>query len=219
MTLDELIKTARTMADDSASGELWGEDEWILWAAEAQREAARRARLLIDSTSTLTELQLGAGEATVELDPRILFIRRVRMVGRSRFLSRVSHHDLDCHSPDWEDERGEPRGYVPDMDTGAFRPYPVPEEEMQVRLTVVRLPLKDPRALADKLEIAPHLHLSLASWMLYRAYSKPDAETQNLKKAGEHLAEFEREFGAKSSAIDEAWLQREHDYLPAEGNF
>lgn len=218
MNLKDIIGEARTMADDKVDGELWSDQEWIRWAAEAEREACRRARLLVDSTSDMLQLQLPAGVPLVKLDPRILFIRRARLEGR-RFLVRVSHHELDCRSVDWEDERGEPRGYVPDMDTAAFRPYPVPEEDMTVRLTVVRLPMKSLDGLGQVPEIAPHLHMSLVSWMLYRAYSKPDTETLNPKKAADHLAEFEREFGPKSSAIDEAWLQREHEYLPAEGNF
>lgn len=219
MTLDELIDEARTMADDKADGELWTRPEWVRWAAEAQREACRRARLIVDSTSALSEILLPAGEPTVRLDPRILFIRRARLAGRAVFLGRVSHHDLDCRSADWEDERGEPRGYVPDMDTSAFRPYPVPEQDTAVRVTVVRMPIKDLRDGKDVPEIAPHLHMTLVSWMLYRAYSKPDSDAVNPKKAADHLLDFEREFGPKSSAIDEAWLQREHDFLAAEGNF
>lgn len=219
MNLRELIDTFRILADDGVAKHHWPDAELTLWATEAQHEACRRARLLLDSSSPLTELSLPAGEPAVCLDERILFIRRARVVGRSRFLTRVSHQDLDCRSADWEDERGDPRGYVPDLDTTKFRPYPVPEDDLTVRLTVVRLPLKDLVKDADVPEIAPHLHMSLISWMLYRAYSKPDSETLDPKRAADHLAEFEREFGAKSSAIDEAWLQREHDFLPAEGNF
>jgi hypothetical protein len=219
MNLGELIAYAKNSADDNASGELWSEEEWINFANDAQNEACRRARLLVDSTSPLTELSLPAGEPTVALDPRILVIRRARLVGRSPLLQRVSHHTLDCAGSGWEDETGEPRGYVPDMDTQVFRPYPMPEADATVRLTVVRLPLKEMAEEADKLEVPPHLHRSLAAWMLYRAFSKQDGEAFDKKKAAEYLAEFEQEFGRKSTAIDEAWLQREHEYIVDEGNF
>jgi hypothetical protein len=71
----------------------------------------------------------------------------------------------------------------------------------------------------DEPEINRRFHESLVFWMLYRAYSKQDAETKDAKKAGENLALFEQEFGKKSSAIDEAWIEREHGYTDEEGVF
>ena len=71
----------------------------------------------------------------------------------------------------------------------------------------------------DVPEIRQRWHLGLANWMLARAYNKHDSQAYDPKTAAKFEADFEREFGKKSSAIDEAWLAHEHDYTEAEGNF
>jgi len=45
--------------------------------------------------------------------------------------------------------------------------------------------------------------------MMHRAYLKKDADANDPKKAADSLALFEQEFGRKSSAIDEVWIERE----------
>lgn len=219
MNAEIMLETARTTLDDLAEPYLWSNDELIGYANEGEGEACRRARLIVDSTTDeVTLVALEAGEATADLDDRILFIRRAKLAGRSQVLRRISVQDLDKQNPDWEDQTGEPSHYIPDMDDGKFRPWPTPEDDSTVRLTVVRLPLEDITEDTEP-EIKARYHRALVSWMLYRAYSKQDAETKDETKAAVYLAEFEREFGKKSSAIDEVWLQREHDFMEAEGNF
>jgi hypothetical protein len=217
VTLAEMITTARIRADDTAAPYLWSDAEWVGYANDAEREAARRSRLLVDSsTAEIVEVSLTAGDVVVDLDPRVLFIRRARLVGRSGQLQRISSKDLDACTPDWEDETGEVAAYVPDIDTRKFRPYPTPTANGTVKLTVVRLPLSD-MAINDEPELPGHLHESLIGWMLFRAYSKQDEDTRDPAKAATNLAIFEAEFGRKSSAIDEAWIQREHGYIQDEG--
>lgn len=211
---------ARIRLGDRKASYLWADEELDAFANDAQNEACRRARLLIDSsTEEITLISLSAGEATYPLDPRILFLRRVKMTGVSQKLRPVSYKDLDTHQPDWQDETGEPRHYVPDMDTDLFRPYPTPEVAGTVRLTVVRLPLAPMVDDGDVPEVKPHLHESLLDWVCHRAYSKQDADTQDDEKAAIYLARFELEFGKKSSAVDEEWINREHGFTPEEGVF
>lgn len=220
MNLGELISVARDRSDDKFAPFLWSDAEWVSFANDAEREACRRSRLIVDSSNCdIGEIRLRAGGKTYDLDQRILFIRRAKLQGRSQPLGRASYKDLDRCRPDWEDETGEPQAYVPDMDTDKFRPYPTPTEAGVVKLTVVRLPMVDMVDLDDAPEIKPHLHDSLVFWMLYRAYSKQDSETKDDKKAAGNLALFENEFGKKSSAIDETWLQHEQGYIEEEGHF
>lgn len=220
MTLAELIAAARNRAFDNSTPPLWSDAEWTSFANDAEREACRRARLIVDSTSCeIVEIRLRANGKTYDQDQRILFIRRAKLSGTSRPLGRASYKDLDRCAPDWEDETGEPRAYVTDMDTNKFRPYPTPTEAGVVKMTVVRLPLEDMVDTDDEPEIRPHLHESLLFWMLYRAYSKQDAETKDDGKASANLALFENEFGKKSSAIDETWIQHEQGALEDEGYF
>lgn len=221
MTLSDLIEQARIRADDTVStAYLWTDAEWKRYANEAEREACRRARLIVDSTTvSVCRVTLAAGTKTYSLDPRVIFIRRAKLSGVAVPLRRVSYRDLDRSVPGWEDETGEPMAHVPDMDTGKFRPYPAPTAAGTVTLTVVRLPLCDMVQDEDEPEINDRYHESLIHWMLYRAYSKQDAETKDAQKAAENLALFEQEFGKKSSAIDEEWIEREHGYTDEEGVF
>lgn len=222
MTLDEMIALGRLISKDTdpnPDAQLWKDDEWKEFATRSQQEAARRGRLLVDSTTDeITLLEIGEAEASALRDPRILFIRRAKVVGGD-VLRRVSYKTLDQSSPHWEEEIGPPRGYVPDFDSSVFRVYPMPDAAIQVRLTVVRLPLVDLTDGEQVPEIAPHLHRSLVEGMLMYAYSKVDSETFAPDRAAVHEAAFVREFGPASSAIDENWLERNHDMLEDEGNF
>lgn len=220
MTLAELIAQARLRANDNELPYLWSDAEWIAFGNEAQREACRRARLIVDSTTTaICTIAVTSAAQTFALDPRILFIRRAKPSWGIAPLKRISYKDLDNQVPGWEDETSPyPQWYVPDMDENRFRPYPSPSEAGTVKLTVIRLPLDD-MGISDEPEIKPQFHDSLVYWMLHKAYAKQDSEVLDKKLSLDNLALFEQEFGKKSSAIDETWLQRESAYTPEEGNF
>jgi hypothetical protein len=218
MNLCELIKAAREESDDVAKPYLWSDAEWTRYANEAENEACRRARLITDSrTPEVAEVEVTAGEAAYDLDERVLFVRRVKPDSRSQPLGKVSYKALDSGVPGWEDETGDPRGYITDQDTGVLRLYPSPTAADTLKLTVIRMPLNCMKDSNDAPEIASRFHHSLIYWMLHRAYSKQDAETKNEQKAANNLALFEQEFGKKSGAIDETWIQNEHGYIPDEG--
>lgn len=234
MNLDALITAAATRADDLATGKLWSRNEWTEYANDAQNEACRRARLLVDSTTAaVCSITLASGTATYDLHDSIIFVRRVRLIQVAdsvalSVLKRAHVSDLDRFAgPQWQEETGQPRAYVPDMDDHQFRPFPTPDANTwKVGLTVVRMPLipSTHEAYAmedgdDVPEIRARWHIGLVNWMLYRAYSKQDGQCFNPKAAAAFLADFEREFGNKSSAIDETWLAREQDYVEDEGNF
>jgi hypothetical protein len=234
MNLTTLIKTAATRADDLAAGLLWSRAEWIEFANDAQSEACRRARLLVDSTTpAVCSITLVDGTPTYDLHDSIIFVRRVRLLesvdGTAlSILKRRHSNDLDGSAgPGWQEEVGQPRMWVPDLDDHKFRPYPIPDtDDWEVSLTVHRTalvptanetyPMEDGD---DEPEIRRRHHLGLVNWMLYRAYSKQDSQCYNPKAAAMFLADFEAEFGKKSSAIDEAWLAREQDFTEVEGNF
>ena len=218
MNLRQLIDTARLRAGDDASGYLWSDEEWTEFANDAENQACRRARLIVDSTTTeITEIALSVGTATYDLDQRVIFIRRAKLDGRSTPLRPASFKDLDECRPDWQDETGEPECYVVDMDTDTFRPYPTPSVAGTVNLTVVRTPLEPMAADEAEPEIKPRYHLSLVDWMLYRAYSKKDSERFDAKKAKDHFDDFEREFGRPSTAVEELWINQQHGFTPDEG--
>lgn len=234
MNLNNLITTAATRVDDLAAGKLWSRKEWIEYANDAQNEACRRARLLVDSTTAaVCSITLVNATATYNLHDSIIFVRRARLLLAAdstglAVLRRCHSADLDrIAGPGWQEEVGQPRAYVPDLDNHQLRPYPTPDTNTwKVALTVVRTPLvpstNETYAMQggdDVPEIRARHHIGLVNWMLYRAYSKQDSQAYNQKAAAMFLTDFENEFGKKSSAIDETWLAREQDYTEDEGNF
>jgi hypothetical protein len=218
MTLQDLITLFRNEADDATEPYLWDDDEVTEFANDAEAEACRRARLLVDSTSALTQLLVDPLDAgVIALDPGVVFVRRATLAGR-RPLMRVTVRDLDEQNPYWQNAApGTPRAFVTDFQTGAILLYPVPAEQDLLLLTIVRTPLAEMRDLQDSPEIAPRFHRSLRYWMLYRAYSKQDSQANDPKKAADSLALFEQEFGKKSSAIDENWIA--HEQMPDDGTY
>lgn len=218
MTLAELIATVRSEVDDAVATYLCSDTRFTEFANEAEEQAARRARLLLDSsTAAICQLAVTAGTEFVNLDERILFVRRIRVIGQSRPLQKLPLADLDQQGTEWQDETGEVMGWVPDMETGKIRLYRKPEDDIALRLTVVRLPLVAMSADADTPEIKPQYHRALMHWMRYRYYSIQDTEIRDEKKAREALAEFEAQFGPASNALDEAWIHEKHGFDEYEG--
>lgn len=219
MKLKELIRIWRSDVDDTEEPFLWSDDEAMEYANDAQNEAARRGRLLVDSsTPDITQLDVIAtatvGQPDVSLytlDPRVLFVRKARFAGKLP-LRRMSMQDMESRDPYWEDAQpSQPCVFLCDTGTGKLRLWPTPAATGLLLLTVVRLPLAEMNDLEDAPELKPHLHRSLRHWMTYRACLKPDSETLDPKKAEQGLALFEQEFGKKSSAIDEEWITREQE--------
>lgn len=218
MTLAEIIAAARLRATDLVAPYLWSDPEITGYANDAEREACRRARLIVDSTSSaVCTINLAVGRTTYTLSPLVLFVNRVKLIGESTPLRPVSYKYLDACVPGWEDSTGTPTHYIKDMDTGRFRPYPSADVAKVAKLTVTRMPLEDMAESTDEPEIRPHLHESLVFWVLYRMFSKPDTDGYDEAKALKNLALFEQEFGKKSAAFDEAWIEREQGYTPDEG--
>jgi len=219
MTLSDLIALFRSEADDTVAPFLWSDADALDYANDAQDEACRRARLLVDSSTNgicnLAVTVLGAGLLT--LDPRILFVRRARFSGALP-LRRMNMQDMESMNPYWQNTvAGMPKVFIPDYETGKLLIWPPPDAAATLLLTVVRMPLVSMAANGDAPEIAARWHRSLRHWMLYRAYSKQDSQSNDPKKASDAMTLFEQEFGKKSSAIDENWI--EHEQTQEDGTY
>lgn len=211
MRLGELLNLFRSEVDDITEPQLWSDEEAIEFANDAQLEACRRARLLVDSTtSAICQIPVTVASAgLVALDPRVQFVRQVRFAGRIP-MRRMTMQDMAAHNPYWQDASpSTPTVFIPDYESGKLLFWPPPVADLVAKATVVRDPLEEMADEQDAPEIPPRFHRSLRYWMMFRAYGKQDAEANDPKKAADSLALFEQEFGRKSSAIDETWIQRE----------
>lgn len=207
MTLADLIDDFREESHDLGTPPFWSFERLAKIASEGQREACRRGDLLIDSTGPMCFASVTAGDPVVTLDPRALEVKRIRLASRGFQLCPVTTGHMDGCSSTWEQDSGEPTNFVTDYQTGAIRLYPIPVADDDLLLTVRRLPLADLVDDADEPEIRLEAQPALVQWMLYRAYSKQDADTFDPQKSARALAEFEREFGRKTSARNEQWMR------------
>ncbi|HQR20020.1 MAG TPA: hypothetical protein PKV98_04085 [Burkholderiaceae bacterium] len=232
MTPQQLVDTFGLLADDNAEPKLWSDALRLTYASDGELEAARRARLILDtSTTEICQLEVSAVTAAevadyepLEVDARVIFVRRVKLDSQDRPLPKASVAELDLNCPGWETEIGTPRAWIPWGDH-QIRPYPLPDTDDVMRLHVIREPLEQvalatvsPAVAAVPLEIAPRYHMGVVKWMLHRAYLHRERQDMyRPEESARYLAEFEEEFGKKSTAVDETWINRKHGYDEFEG--
>lgn len=174
MTLRDLIDLFRLEVDDTVEPHLWSDDEVTDFYNDAQQEACRRARLIVDSTtSAICQVTATAAAAgLVTLDARVIFVRRIRAAGQLP-LQRMTLQDMEASNPYWEDMQADtPRNFIPDHTTGALMLSPPPAVDTTYTLTVIREPLADMDSDDDTPEIPARWHRSLRHWAIFRAYSK-----------------------------------------------
>lgn len=220
MNLADLRDLYRQRTDDQVAPYAWSDAELNELANEAQHEACRRSKLLVDSSyAPICELAVIAGDPVCDVDPRVIRILRFKLGARDLPLVRKGLRDMDCERPGWETDTGEPVAYIPDMDSGQVRLYPIPVADDFATLTVQRLPTEDMVRDDDEPEVREHLHRKLVSWMEHRGFLKPDTDRHDATRAATALAQFESEFGKPVSAKEEAWVERNADFLEDEGQY
>jgi hypothetical protein len=230
MTLLELRAAFRDDIDDRGSPPLFN-DAWCNRRInQALIEACRRARLLEDSETAndgadtplpICVFPVAAGDRFITLDPRVIQVKRVKLASLDLPTPKAHRADLDRLLPGWETSTdGDVVCYCPDFTKGKLyfvNPFPTDDT---VNLTVIREPLFPLAADGDTPDIAPRFHEGLLDWVKYHAYLRADVEeTHDPKMAQEHLDAFEAEFGKRSSAIDETWIEREQMYDGYDGTY
>lgn len=214
MNVEQLEITYREDTGDKVAAKyLCSSEVFLLRLNEAQSEAARRSHMLVDSRSPLVELSAEAGCPIVQLDPRIIKVRRLTRDARRYPLRPISARDLDAQVPGWESAApGALSHFVPDWDSQALRLYPAPARQTDLWATVVREPLRPFEKSTDVPEFAPRHHLALLEWVKYRTYSTQDPELFGPQIAANALAAFTLEFGPAIGAINEHWsAEQEYD--------
>jgi hypothetical protein len=153
MTTQTLINDFRLDADDLASPPLWSDAYLTRVLNEAQTEAARRSRLLVDATTTaICQIPVTGGTApisTYDIDGRVIFLLRVKLGSQIQPLRKMSVRDMDERYPDWENAQPDtPIFWIPDIEDHKVRIWPTPVDDDTLNLQVVREPLA-PMSLAS----------------------------------------------------------------------
>lgn len=203
MTLEELIGRFRIEADDRVIPYLW-ESEWVAaWLAEAQNEAALRARLILDDfTPEVTQIAVTSGLDSYALHPTVYEIARVDFVpggGHVIPIYLTSREKLDAQHAYWRElPRGVPRWGI--QTDKRIRLVPVPEHNGTLRLEAYRLPLNALANDNDQPELHDAHHIHLVQWALHKAFGRPDSDSHDPGRSAVALGNFESYFGLRPDA-------------------
>lgn len=214
MKRSEIIGAFRREIKDTRKPYLVADEDAIRYANHAECEAARRARLLVDSTSEICEVSVTSGESVVDIDARIISIRRARLQSSSVQLTKRQAMQMDSEFAGWDasTSKSVPFIVVTDYGTNQLYLYPTPQAATTLLMTVTREPLRTLDTDSAVPEIAPRYHEGLISWMKYRAFSNEDSDLFDAKAAERAMNAFVAEFGMPISAVDEQFeFERYHD--------
>lgn len=199
MNAERLIEQFRILARDTVEPYLWDEDMVLFWLNEAEREAADRARLIFDaSTSEITHVGVAAGDPVCTVNPLVIEIATAFLddSGRQKRLKAYDRTEMDRLFPDWRTITDIPSGYIFEGSTLTLNR--IPSKACSITLEVYRFPLED--FTTGEPEIPPVHHSDLVPWALHRAFSIPDSDGNNNPLSGKYLTQFERYFGRKGDA-------------------
>ncbi|MFK7941811.1 MAG: DUF6682 family protein [Paracoccaceae bacterium] len=213
MKLQQLIEITRQELDDATAPYLWTDSFLLEAAVDAENEAARRGRLIVDSTTTaICQIDVVAGTALYPLDPRVIQVNRMSFVDEAMPVTPMMVRQLDACLPGWLTEESDPPIYwCPDYQQGQILLVGIPTSDATLKLSVERLPLVEMDQMEDEPELRPEYHRNLRHWMMYRAYSLRDSETFNLEQAALAKQMFEAEFGPARPAYDEQWIAHHYN--------
>lgn len=190
----------RTLDDNSVGDKLWSQAEILEYAQDAENEACERADLIIDRTSSLTQIAVNTSTGTYALAVTITDIKSATLGNGTEPLMETSERVLDNTVPSWRSATGTPRSYAK-VPTNNIIIYPKPITADTIQMTVARLP-NTPMTVDGSPEIDARYHAGLLEWILYRSYMKNDSETLNVEKANDHMKKFEAFFGPKKILND-----------------
>ena len=204
MNLEQLTAQFRIDADDLAVPHLW-DGEWVAaWLTEAHAEAAIRGRLLLEAADpAICEIAVQASVATYPLHKSLYELEHLRFKATGSTNSDRVHlktrEELDRIRPGWRD-RSDSRPCYAIQDDTRITLVDRPSVDGTLFVEGYRVPLKPLANDTDKPEINEAHHRHLVHWALHRAFSKPDADAHDPKRAAEAEGKFTAYFGPRPDA-------------------
>ena len=198
MNLRAYIDQFRIRAQDTAKPYLWPDDELAPWFSEAEAEAAVRARLIHDAD----ELVFKAGDNDpVDLPVGLFDIQYAELRaadGTAYELKGASRQELDRIRSGWRTRNERPGNYVHEDKTLILTA--LPDQDYTLFIEFFRTPRNPMQNDDDEPEIAEVHHINLLDWVLFRAYSKPDADAFDPNRSADSVKSFSDYFGKRGTA-------------------
>jgi hypothetical protein len=217
VTLAQLIAQFRTDADDVATPVLFSDAAVTGWLNEAVDEAANRALLIHDvSTTAVCRITVTAGVAVYPVHTSVINITRCAFTptddeNTEYEMQGSTEYEQDKLQPGWRKLEEVPSAFIhKDTSLRLNRLPPAGVLDMEVN----RLPLAAMVLTTDTPEIAARHHRHLVPWALFRAFSVPDSETLDPNRAALAEREFTKMFGIRPDAT----IQRASETSLPHGN-
>lgn len=205
-TVGDLIKAFREDEKDAVAPYFWSDGQLVRWTNEALTEFAERSMSIYDDESRVTLIQYGPGDDRFALDPCVIDVVGAWIDGRPECglsRSRISFGN-GFRGGYWLAYNGCSSHFYFDG-AGLLRLSPKPAEAGELRLRVIRRPIRD----IDKCDRIPDLlpqdRRHLLSYIASKAYRVSDSEIYDRASADEHRASFER---ACQRALEASILRR-----------
>lgn len=174
------------------------------WLSEAEKEAAIRGRLIHESDDPdVCLVSVTTGISTYTLHPKLFELDYLGFsipgANRKTTVRLVSALILDSLEPDWRNfPQGRPQYAIQSDKT--LRLVPTPSMSGELYLEGYRMPLASLDSDDSEPEILEAHHIHLVDWAIMRAFSLPDAETQDVARAGVAEQTFSAYFGISRDA-------------------
>lgn len=179
--------------------DLLRDDELYRYADEGYRQFVRLTGGIPDMTSDLTQIDVYADEAEVELDKRILRVLKVTKESDGADLELINYTDLPrLRSSDYGSQRpvslktkGPLKFFMIGANNRTARLINIPEQNDVLQLIVERLPLNAiTGAKSEFVDIAEFHQPALLNWLKAKVYQRPGTSFFDLNMS----AAFEQKF-------------------------
>lgn len=171
----------------------WTNEELAFFLTQAEREVARRARLLLD-TSGNYDITTVADQMDYALNGKVLRVLHAQLDERS--LKDAEIEDIwDTYN--WKGRRDKPQYIVTDRTGRTVSLFPTPDAVYTINLAVYRLPLIDLNwDLADtqEPEVPEMHHFPMINFAAYLAYMKDEANALDPTRAAQFKGLFDADY-------------------------
>ena len=182
--------------DDSDS--LWLDSELIHYINQAQRVFVEKTYCLPDSTNFTSAIS--DGTTWIDKDPLIIDIIEGWLTTAQKQVKPTRRVDIDRGfevvdygtrlSSSWRRATGTPEWVVVDLDAIQNRLVPSSTISDTIEWVVYRYPLEGISTTSSTLEIEEQFHYELLVWAKVLAFSKQDAETQDMTRKRDHESDW-----------------------------
>jgi len=194
MTLAQLLTLVANRLDDTKEPYLWSDEELTSYANQRINEVCEEVPALRDaSTASICSIPIIAGTTLYATDPRIIYILEAKLASEALPLSRMTYQELLDSNPTSTSTAAIPRAFMTDYEADRILLDTQPLINDTLSLRVIRYPLVPlDYTLAESMtpELPSRMHERLIPGITSLAYRKADAETEDLKRAKEDLAEW-----------------------------